>query len=118
MRRASMHKRLRRGARRRSSRWSTSSSAERKADPNAVFAGSVPYLMLAGNLVAGWQMARALLVAEDQLAARRRRRGVHAREDRDGALLRRAHPEQGARACATPSSKAPTSVTAMALEAF
>jgi hypothetical protein len=36
-----------------------------KASPNAVFAGSVPYLMLAGNLVAGWQMARALLVAED-----------------------------------------------------
>jgi len=25
--------------------------------------------MLAGNLVAGWQMARALLVAEDRLAA-------------------------------------------------
>jgi hypothetical protein len=24
--------------------------------------------MLAGNLVAGWQMARALMVAEDQLA--------------------------------------------------
>jgi hypothetical protein len=40
-----------------------------KADPNAVFAGSVPYLMLAGNLMAGWQMARALLVAEDRLAA-------------------------------------------------
>src|SRR5690606_16892224 len=35
-----------------------------KQDPKAVFAGSVPYLMLAGNLVAGWQMARALLVAE------------------------------------------------------
>jgi hypothetical protein len=35
-----------------------------KASPNAVFAGSVPYLLLAGNLVAGWQMARALLVAE------------------------------------------------------
>jgi hypothetical protein len=34
-----------------------------KASPNAVFAGSVPYLMLAGNLVAGWQLARALLVA-------------------------------------------------------
>jgi len=32
--------------------------------PNAVFAGSVPYLMLAGNLLAGWHMARALLVAE------------------------------------------------------
>ncbi len=39
-----------------------------KASPNAVFAGSVPYLMLAGNLAAGWQLARALLVAEDQLA--------------------------------------------------
>ena len=40
-----------------------------KASPNAVFAGSVPYLMLTGNLVAGWQMGRALLVAEDLLAA-------------------------------------------------
>jgi 3-(methylthio)propanoyl-CoA dehydrogenase len=39
-----------------------------KTSPNAVFAGSVPYLMLAGNLVAGWQMARSLLVAEDLLA--------------------------------------------------
>ncbi|HUG26498.1 acyl-CoA dehydrogenase [Piscinibacter sp.] len=39
-----------------------------KASPNAAFAGSVPYLMLAGNLMAGWQMARALLVAEEQLA--------------------------------------------------
>lgn len=40
-----------------------------KASPNAVFAGSVPYLMLAGNLVAGWQLARSLLVAEDQVKA-------------------------------------------------
>ena len=38
------------------------------ATPNAKYAGSVPYLMLAGNLVSGWQMARALVVAEDQLA--------------------------------------------------
>ena len=38
-----------------------------KTSPNAVFSGSVPYLMLAGNLVAGWQMARALLVAQEQL---------------------------------------------------
>ena len=38
-----------------------------KASPNAVFAGSVPYLMLAGNLVAGWQMGRSLLVAEEEL---------------------------------------------------
>jgi alkylation response protein AidB-like acyl-CoA dehydrogenase len=40
-----------------------------KTKPNDVFAGSVPYLMLAGNLVSGWQMARALIVAEDRLAA-------------------------------------------------
>ncbi len=39
-----------------------------RASPNAVFAGSVPYLMLAGNLMAGWQLARALLVAQEQLA--------------------------------------------------
>jgi alkylation response protein AidB-like acyl-CoA dehydrogenase len=40
-----------------------------KSDPNAVFAGSVPYLMLSGNLVAGWQMARALLAAQAGLKA-------------------------------------------------
>ena len=39
-----------------------------KASPNAVFAGSVPYLMLAGNLMAGWQMARSLLAAQRLLA--------------------------------------------------
>jgi alkylation response protein AidB-like acyl-CoA dehydrogenase len=39
-----------------------------KASPNAVFAGSVPYLMLAGNLMAGWQLARSLVVAEELLA--------------------------------------------------
>ena len=33
-----------------------------------MFAGSVPYLMLAGSLAAGWQMGRALLVAERRLA--------------------------------------------------
>jgi len=44
-------------------------AGQTKASPNAVFAGSVPYLMLAGNLVAGWQMARALMVAEDRAAA-------------------------------------------------
>ena len=43
-------------------------AAQAKASPNAVYAGSVPYLMLAGNLVAGWQLARSLLVAE-KLAA-------------------------------------------------
>ena len=39
-----------------------------QASPNAVFAGSVPYLMLAGNLVAGWQLARSLALAQDLLA--------------------------------------------------
>ena len=39
-----------------------------RANPNAVYAGSVPYLMLAGNLMAGWQMGRALLAAEAGLA--------------------------------------------------
>jgi alkylation response protein AidB-like acyl-CoA dehydrogenase len=43
-------------------------AGQTKASPNAVFAGSVPYLMLAGTVVAGWQMARALMAAEDRLA--------------------------------------------------
>jgi hypothetical protein len=44
-------------------------AGQSKASPNAVFAGSVPYLMLAGTVMAGWQMARALLAAEERLAA-------------------------------------------------
>jgi len=40
-----------------------------KSNPNDVFAGCVPYLMLTGNLMAGWQMGRSLLVAQAQLAA-------------------------------------------------
>jgi hypothetical protein len=39
-----------------------------KRDPNAVFAGSVPYLKLAGVVLCGWQMARALLVSQRELA--------------------------------------------------
>lgn len=42
-------------------------AAGSKTSPNAVFAGSVPYLMLAGNLVAGWQLARSLLAAQELL---------------------------------------------------
>ena len=38
-------------------------AANTRSNPNAAFSGSVPYLMLTGNLVAGWQMGRALLVA-------------------------------------------------------
>jgi hypothetical protein len=57
-------------------------TGQTKAGPaslNAVFAGSVPYLMLAGNLMAGWQMARALLVAEDKLAAGEETAFMHAK---------------------------------------
>jgi alkylation response protein AidB-like acyl-CoA dehydrogenase len=43
-------------------------SGQTKASPNAVFAGSVPYLLAAGKLVAGWQLARSLLVAQDLAA--------------------------------------------------
>ncbi|HTI18366.1 MAG TPA: acyl-CoA dehydrogenase [Trinickia sp.] len=35
--------------------------ANAKRDPNAIFAGSVPYLKLAGIVLCGWQMARAML---------------------------------------------------------
>ena len=37
--------------------------ANAKSDPKAVFAGSVLYLELAGIVLAGWHMARAMLVA-------------------------------------------------------
>jgi 3-(methylthio)propanoyl-CoA dehydrogenase len=37
--------------------------AKVKSDPNAVFAGSVPYLRLAGTVLCGWQMARAMLAS-------------------------------------------------------
>ncbi len=40
--------------------------AKAKSDPNAVFAGSVPYLKLAGIVLSGWQMARAMLVAQQK----------------------------------------------------
>jgi alkylation response protein AidB-like acyl-CoA dehydrogenase len=43
--------------------------AQSASNPNAVYAGSVPYLMLSGNLMAGWQMGRALLAAQARLAA-------------------------------------------------
>lgn len=44
-------------------------AAKTRSAPNAVFSGSVPYLMLAGNLIAGWQLARSLLIAETLAAA-------------------------------------------------
>ena len=54
-------------------------AGQTKASPNAVFAGSVPYLMLAGTVMAGWQMARALLVAEERLAAGEDAEFMHAK---------------------------------------
>lgn len=39
-----------------------------KGDPNAVFAGSVPYLKLCGIVLSGWQLARAMLVADAKRA--------------------------------------------------
>ena len=80
-----------------------------------MFAGSVPYLMLAGNLVAGWQMARALLVAEDLL-----QKGQDAdfmRAKITTALLRRPHPGQGA-GLRDSIVEGAESVTALPLEAF
>ena len=87
-----------------------------KASPNAVFAGSVPYLMLAGNLMAGWQMARALLVAQEQVAegndvAFMRAKIVTARFYADHILTR----VPGLRDSIVDGAE---SVTALALEAF
>lgn len=45
-------------------------AANGKSDIKAVFAGSVPYLKLAGIVFGGWQMARAALVAERKLNAK------------------------------------------------
>ncbi len=42
--------------------------AQGKGDARAVYAGSVPYLMLSGTVLAGWQMARAALAAQRLLA--------------------------------------------------
>jgi 3-(methylthio)propanoyl-CoA dehydrogenase len=43
--------------------------ANAKANPKCAFAGSVPYLKLAGIVLGGWQMARAALIAEQKRLA-------------------------------------------------
>ena len=43
--------------------------ANAKTDPGAVFAGGVLYLELAGIVLAGWHMARAMLIALDNEAS-------------------------------------------------
>jgi alkylation response protein AidB-like acyl-CoA dehydrogenase len=42
--------------------------ANTKSDPNAVFAGSVPYLKLCGIVFSGWQLGRAMLAADAKRA--------------------------------------------------
>jgi len=39
-------------------------------DPNAAFAGAVPFLKLMGIVAGGWQMARAALIAEKKLSSK------------------------------------------------
>jgi alkylation response protein AidB-like acyl-CoA dehydrogenase len=43
--------------------------ANMKSDIKGVFAGSVPYLKMAGIVLCGWQMARAALIAQQRLDA-------------------------------------------------
>ncbi len=91
-------------------------TGQSRASPNAVYAGSVPYLMLSGQVVAGWQMARALLAAEDLLAA-----GVDADFMRAKITTARFYAEHIlARAPGLRDSivEGASSITDMALEAF
>ena len=91
-------------------------ASQSKAAPNAAFAGSVPYLMLGGNLVAGWQLARSLLAAETM-----------AGEGRDEAFMRAKiatarfyaeHILNKVPAMRDSIVEGADSVTALALEAF
>jgi butyryl-CoA dehydrogenase len=43
--------------------------ANARSDIRAVYAGSVPYLKLAGTVIGGWNMARAALAAQAKIAA-------------------------------------------------
>jgi butyryl-CoA dehydrogenase len=45
-------------------------AANVKSDIKGVFAGSVPYLKLAGIVFGGWQMARAAAIAHTNLQAK------------------------------------------------
>jgi alkylation response protein AidB-like acyl-CoA dehydrogenase len=86
-------------------------AGQTKASPNAVFAGSVPYLMLAGNLMAGWQMARALLACEGRDGAFERAKVATARVYGDHILTK----VPGLRDAIVEGSEG---VTSMALEAY
>ncbi|RZL52400.1 MAG: acyl-CoA dehydrogenase [Variovorax sp.] len=91
-------------------------AARTRSEPNAVFSGSVPYLMLAGNLMAGWQLARSLLVAETLAEA-----GSEAAFMRAKIATARFYAEHilnKAPAVRDSIVEGAASVTAMALEAF
>ena len=47
-------------------------------DPNAAFAGAVPFLMLMGIVAGGWQLGRAALICEKKLAGKEGDPGFHA----------------------------------------
>ncbi len=82
-----------------------------KGDPNAVFAGSVPYLMLAGTVLAGWQMARALVAVHGRSDDFARAKAATARFYGDHILNR-------APALRDSIVEGAESITGMALEAF
>jgi hypothetical protein len=91
-------------------------AGQTKASPNAVFAGSVPYLTLAGTVIGGWQMARALMVAEDRLAA-----GEDAEFMRAKIATARFHADHVLNRCGALRDsivEGAEAVTAMPLEAF
>jgi hypothetical protein len=87
------------------------------SNPNDAYAGSVPYLMLAGNVIAGWQLARSFVAAHQALAS----------GDNDTAFLQAKqvtarfyadHILSKAPAARDSIVQGAQSVTAMALEAF
>jgi len=91
-------------------------AGQTKASPNAVFAGSVPYLMLSGKVMAGWQLARSLLIAQEladkgQDVAFMKAKIVTARFYAE-------HILNGVPATAASIVDGADSVTALALEAF
>jgi len=91
-------------------------AGQTKASPNAVFAGSVPYLMLSGKVMAGWQLARSLLIAQEladkgQDVAFMKAKIVTARFYAE-------HILNGVPATASSIIDGADSVTALALEAF
>jgi alkylation response protein AidB-like acyl-CoA dehydrogenase len=86
-------------------------AGQTKASPNSVFAGSVPYLMLAGNLMAGWQMARSLVACHGDASAFARAKVATARVYADH-LLSKVPGQRDA------IVEGHAGVTAMALEAY